>query len=130
MRQTIQFQYKDKLIELVRATVSSECLAFENSSWRMEITHRDEISFQIRIKYQNATVSQDNFYYYCYCIIDKNSIFLLNVRDLLTDEDVDEFVTTSFIQPMAESLFKQLRKELLYPFKDPDYLEKYMCQLN
>ena len=57
MKQTLQFQYKGQLIELVNVTENNECLAFENDSWRMEITYRDEISFQIRIKYQNPTIS-------------------------------------------------------------------------
>lgn len=126
MQQTIQFRYKDQLIELVNTTVTNECLTFENPSWRMEITQRDEDSFQIRIKHESATVSQDSFYYYCFCIIDKKSIFLLSARNLLTDEDVDALVVASFIKPMAESLLKQLRQELLHPFKDPDYLEKYI----
>lgn len=126
MKQTLQFQYKGQLIELVNVTENNECLAFENDSWRMEITHRDEISFQIRIKYQNPTILQDSFYYHCYCLIDKSSVFLLNVYDLLADENADAQVVTSFVKPMTDSVVKQLRKELLHPFSDPDYLEKYI----
>lgn len=72
MVKTVTIDYNGETIILFDGTVTNKCLIYENPDWKIKITLRDAISFQINITHSDASSPEGNFDYQCRCMIEKN----------------------------------------------------------
>lgn len=121
MVNTLVLELEGKVIELSDKTESTECLVFANSDWKIEITLRDEISFWLLIEYRKNLVPNATLRYYCSCSIYKRDVELRKVFNRLGGNEIHPSYFLLPLENWVKNIFRQLRVELLHPFKDPDY---------
>lgn len=129
MVETLILEYNGKIIELLNSTVTSESLVFENPQWKIQITQRDAISFQMNITHRDESNPGDSFNYQCCCLIEKTSVFILGIYDPYTGKETRLTEMPAFFKPAVNAIFRQLQEELLHPFKDKDYLKSFIQTL-
>lgn len=129
MVETLTLEYNRKLIKLLNSTETSESLIFENPQWKIQITQRDAISFQLNLIHRDESDPGDSCNYQCCCMIEKTSVFILGIYDLYTGRETKLTEMPSFFKPAVNAIFRQLQEELLHPFKDKDYLKSFIQTL-
>lgn len=136
MKQTLTVHYQGAPINLTNQTTVCECLTYGNPEWMVEIVNRDEISCLIKIRHwENKKDANGNsfskiiFFYNCFCDVSRIKIEIFKIIDPIIEEESCSDMMSVFIEPAIQEIYRQLKSELIHPFKDDNYREWYIRHL-
>lgn len=129
MVETLTLSLNGRNIKLFNSTVTNKCLIFENPELKIEISLRDAISFDLKIINREESFYAGIFNYRFCCMLEKKSFFILKVFDQNTGKEIRRSDIPLFFEAVINDIFRQLKEEILYPFKDKEYLDSYIQDL-